>query len=188
LPIPGSLREKGSGWEVVKRVYEQIGDVPRKGVSFAGTDLVAARQALSSQEGAVLTTTYLKRRKKDLFELCSPEKVGFGSYHVQYLASVVITSARCHYKATTRATGPNWVVTIDAPTEEEFQTCGTPAFVTLTGASIGSLTPPAPPPRPAHADSAEEPGGDPGGSGPEGSGPGGGGLGAGALEDGGWRP
>ena len=104
------------------------------------------------------------------------------------MASAVFTGVRFLYETTTRATNPNWVVTIDAPTEEEFQPCGTPAFVTLTGASIGSLTPPAPPLRPAHADSVEEPGGDPGGSGPEGSGPGGGGLGAGALEDGGWRP
>ena len=30
-PIPGSLHERGSSWEAVKRVYEQIGDVPRKG-------------------------------------------------------------------------------------------------------------------------------------------------------------
>ena len=104
------------------------------------------------------------------------------------MASVVAIGVRYLYEATVLATDPNFAVTTDAPAAEECPPYGTPAFVTLMGADIGSLTPPAPPPRPAHADSVEEPGGDPGGSGPEGSGPGGGGLGAGALEDGGWRP
>ena len=178
-PIPGSLHAKGElgcGQEGLRAGR----GVLKKGALFASTDPSAVQQVPSSQEKAALTTACLKKRKKCLVALCHPEKAVFGSHHVPYMASAVITGVPCLFETTTRAMDPSFAVTIDAPTVEECPPSGTPAFVALTGARIGPLTPPVPPPCPAHADSVGEPGG-----GPRGGDPGGSGLRAGALEVGG---